>query len=50
MPATTAVDSVAPKSVRDIKNVLNLCMIIMGIAFTVITDKLLNFQHFALSM
>lgn len=34
-----AVDSMAPKSVRDIKNVLNLCMIVIPIAFTVITDN-----------
>lgn len=49
MPAKTAEDSMAPKFVGDIKNVLNLHMIIMGIAFIVITDKLLNLQNFALS-
>lgn len=48
VPASTAVDSMAPKSVRDIKNVLNLCMIIMGIAFTVITDKLVEFTKFCM--
>lgn len=49
MPAKAAEDSMAPKSGRDTKNVLNLRMIIMGIAFVVITNKLLNLQNFALS-
>lgn len=48
MPAKTAEDSTAPKSVRDIKNVLNLRLIIMGIAFIVITNKLFEFTKFCI--